>query len=173
MVDNNVWSRELFEAVTKWAARLLTYASALGFEGRYPATLCKGRPGILQGYWYLTRELRRISLLSWGDQKVCEFRVDRKVDRSMLETLGKRRERCVLYHSPLCGHDYGVRYRCTVDGSVRLSGWCGSDSLKKLVKKINRAVKKHRNPEYRETILEKMRSKKYGERKLRPGYRKA
>jgi hypothetical protein len=171
MVDNNVWSRELFEAIGKWVARLLNYASALGFEEQYPASLCKGRPNVLQGYYYLTQELRRIRVLEWSSQRVQRFHMERRVDPKMLEA--QSRGRCALHHNALSGYDYAVRYRCRLDGVEQNSAFCGSNSLKRLVKKINKAAKKHRNPAYREGIMEKMRSKEYVDRQLRPGLRKA
>jgi len=173
MVDSNVWSRGLFEAIKKWAARLLTYASALGFGEEYPGTITKGRPGLLQSYWYLTHELRRIRLLSWSDQDVHNFHRERKVDISVFKTQGNRYATCALCHDALSGYDFAVRYRCTIGGVTRTSEFVGESSLQYLISKINKAVKKHRNPEYREVILEKMRSKNYGDGKLRPGYRKA
>lgn len=173
MVDCNVWSRELFDAVSRWAARLLTYASALGFGKNYPASLCRGRPNILQGYWYLTKELQCIRLQTWSSKKVQGFYIERKMDPSLPQTSGKGLSTCALHHDALSRYDYAIRYRCRVDGVIQNSELIGSTSLKRLIKKINKAVKKHRNPAYRETILEKMRSKEYVDRKLRPGFRKA
>ena len=173
MVDGNVWSHELFRAIKKWAARLLTYAEVLGFGDSYPGAICVRKPTVLQGYWYLFSELRRIRLLEWSDYGVSKFRVSAKVDIPVLETYPDIPERCGLHHNALSQYDFAIRYQATVGGVRTLSTWLGHKSLRILTGKIDRAVKRHRDSEYRNKLIRMMRSKKYGERKLRPGYRKA
>jgi hypothetical protein len=173
MIDGDVWSHELFRAIKKWATRLLTYADVLGFDSSYPAAICHGKPTVLQGYWYLSEELRRIVLLEWSDFGVQEFRLDTKVDICLLDTYPDIPQRCGLHHDALSRYDSAVRYQATVGGVRKVSAWIGNKSLRILTGKINRAVKRHRDSEYRNKLIKMMRSKKYGERKLRPGYRKA
>ena len=173
MIDGNIWSHNLFNALVRWAHVLLVYASALGFEEKYPADMCIGRPNILQGYWYLTAALRNIRMQKWSDYKISEFRIERKVDNAVLRTSIKGQSRCALCYNPLSKHDAAVRYRCRVGRTTQLSSFVGETSLRKLVSKINRATKKHSDSKYRNSLIEKMRSKKYGSSKLRAGYRKA
>lgn len=174
MIDGQIYSHKLYNAIQAWAKRLLVYSSALGFEEEYPASIQKGRPSVLQGYYWLAKSLRNIRMQQWSDWRIQDFRVERKLDASLLSTHDKKEETlCVLHHNALSGYDYAVRYRCIVDGVEQISKWVGSNSLKRLIDKINRAVKRHRDPEYRKKILDKMRSKQYGSRKIRPGYSKA
>jgi len=172
VIDNELYSRRLLSAIKNWAKFLLTYASALGFDEEYPTSLCIGRPTILQGYYWLSLALRSIGMFEFNAHGI-SFAIDSRISEIMLDPLGYKLRLCALYHAPLHKFNGAVRYRCEFDGTTRLSGWCGKGAIVRLCIKIERAVRKHRNPKYRKDILDKMRSKKYNEGRIRAGYRKA
>lgn len=172
MLEHGILVKELVHAVQGWAKVLLAYASALAFEESYPAGVCKGTPSILQGYWWLTDALRSIGMWSHDDDG-CVVSVSEKVASSMLGALDLEQRHCVLYHRPLCTLGGAVRYRYRLGEDVRVGPYCGKSAVRELTTRIKKALKKHRNPEYRKNLLRKMESKNYGRGSIRAGYRKA
>lgn len=166
MKRGNIWSPRLFRALQAWATRLLSYSYELGFDAEHcPSRLVIGNASIHEGYYWVVNELKSLAMMRWQDFKASHFQVAIKMPIHLIKT-GKIY--CSLLHNQLEQYKHAVKYSTHLSGMLIIShDWVGDIALIKIIKKIEKAVKKHRNPKFRQHLVESMREKVYDRTKLR------
>lgn len=170
MIKFGVFSSRLHKNLQNWAGMLLFYARHFGFTDSYSSEIIIGRPTIKQSYHWLVELLNKIKDTSLADlnegHSIDKFFINAKVQTEFCSA-----KRCALLYAPSDKYKFMLEYAFTSNGVKNISRWFGDKSLNKMCIKIERSIKKHRNPLTRKDLLKTIKDKEYGKEKLklRPG----
>ena len=156
-----IFSPDLVKAVKDWAERLLFYAAIMEFPVIFPCYIVNGLPSIHQGYWWLIEILTEITEYQRPDVLYKLYAKETAYWPMLYSS---------LTHVPFKIPDSTITYYFQDDkGRSHYGGTLLKGELKHVTQKIKKALKRHRNPDYRAKIILKMKEKQYDKQKRRIG----